>query len=177
MKKFLVELPPPGDMVQIASNTRAREVGEFMATLCRQLSLEDPLTQKLSAIVRQDPARNLPRLVQEIYASIFFVPDPITKQILRTPEASIRENAGNCVDYTIILGSICHCAGLPVTIRLVKFQPDTDFVHVYPIINGVPIDLVIGQRQDGTEKTSRQNKNFDHLGEQVKSFAFFDIII
>lgn len=164
-------------MRKIASDTTARQVGEYMATLCRQLAASDNLTRAAAQFIRQAPERNFNRFIQSVYESVFFVPDPLKKQILRTPQASLRDGAGNCVDYTIFLGAVCHAAGLPVVIRLVKFKPDTDFVHVYPVINGVPVDLVIGQRQDGTEKTNRQNNFFDHFGEQVESFAFFDLII
>jgi hypothetical protein len=179
MKKttFEIKLPPPGEMVKLASGTDARQVGQFMAQLCRQLAADDPVTISLAKNQLDKNPNSLKRFAQIIYSLIYFEPDPMNRQLLRTPLASLRDSVGNCVDYSILLGSVARAAGLPVVLRLVKFKPETDFVHVYPVINGVPIDLVMGQSQDGSERQKRRKIIFDHFGEEVESFATFDIII
>jgi hypothetical protein len=172
-----MKIPLPGEKAMVAANTRPQDVAYIMAALCRQLASSDELTQDLAQFVKTDPEQNWPAMVQYIYQNSYFVPDPPSTQIISTPRAIFREEAANCVDYTVILGAIAISAGMPVTIRCVKFSPITDYVHVYPVINGQAVDLVIGQRQDGSEKNQRRNIYYDHFGEEVDYYAKFDVPI
>lgn len=173
-----MRIPRQGESLKIGRNVSTIEVAQFMAQLVQTLATGDPLTLDISRkLWHPMPDKFLQNCAQYIYSRAYFEPDPPTAQILRTPGATLRQARANCVDYTIFMAALASCAGLPVVIRIVKFQPDKNFTHVYPVIAGTPVDLVIGQRQDGTEYQRRQNINFVHFGEEVPHFAKFDTVV
>jgi len=143
-----MKIPRQNTLEIVAKNTTPQQVAVIMAALATQLSKEDLITRQMAEDYLGKP---LEQLAQHIYQYIYFEPDPPKTQIIRTPYAAIRDKRANCVDYTVMLAAIARACGLPVTIRIVKFSPDKNFSHVYPIINGVPVDLVIGQDQTGKD--------------------------
>lgn len=113
-------------------------------------------------------ARTCARMVAALRASGFTLPDALAfvayklayyepdtvKQTIRTPDRVLDDSAANCVDYTVV---IC-CAALhfskDVGFELASYGPG-DFSHVYPVIEGVPVDVVPFQDQSGGERFSR----------------------
>jgi len=169
-----MKIPPPNKSVLVAENTTPQQVAVIMASLVTRLASHDDVTRFLAEKYSREPFEIL---AKHIYECVYFEPDPPKTQVIRTPHAVLRDERANCVDYTVILAAVAKALGLPVTIRIVKFSPDKNFSHVYPIIDGVPVDLVIGQDQTGKEYLQRQNKNFDHFGSEVEYFAKFDTLV
>lgn len=174
-----MKLPPPGTMLKISSNANAQEVAHTM----RKVVKATRLTPEVMAITKHlmDHCATMPDFLQAVgdYAIniAYFEPDPMTKQIIRTPAATIRERTANCVDYTVLICSICSCAGLHCVIRCVAFKPGENLSHVYPMVNGRAIDVVPGQKQDGTERITRKGKKTVVIGYQLPFYRMFELPI
>lgn len=69
--------------------------------------------------------------------------DPEGKQLIRTPDRTIKEGVANCVDYTVLISSILLAKGMPHYIRVSKYRNGA-YSHVYVKVNNTTIDPVSG---------------------------------
>jgi hypothetical protein len=109
------------------------------------------------------------------YRSSYFVPD-ITTQTIRTPQKTIRDAQGNCVDLTVLICAIALHFTSNIFVQIADYGQGV-FTHVYPIVNDVVVDVVPFQVQDGTEIKSRninQLPNF-HTFETPRSVKTFNL--
>lgn len=180
MKKKLV--PFEGATVKVAENTTPENTARIMAELIRELiDDKDPFTYRIAALLNNGLSFNersqLQMLGQFAYNNVYFEPDPIDRQYLRTPRRSIIDARGNCVDYTILIGAVAKAMGYSVTIRIVQFPGQKNFGHVYPVVNGFPIDVVPGQEQTGKEYLTRQKGKVVPVGLEMKYLSKFDTLV
>lgn len=107
--------------------------------------------------IRQIARRyNLPvDLAAGLYAfkAAYYEPD-IGNQTIRTPARTIRDKRANCVDYTVLICAIGTHFFDRVQFELAAYGPG-DFTHVYPVLNGKPVDVVPDQNQTGLERVTR----------------------
>jgi transglutaminase-like putative cysteine protease len=164
-----LEIPPTGNIKLLQKDTSPEQVQKYMVALIDQLR-DDSITRDAVYYVlnkSKDFSSLLQNIANYVYDRAYFEPDPMTKQILRTPGAVLRDRRANCVDYTIFIGAMCAQLGLPVTVRIVRFGGAPNFGHVYPIVNGYPVDVVPGQEQTGKEHKQRKNGVQPKIGVEV----------
>lgn len=96
-----------------------------------------------------------------------FQPDPMNQQNIKTVSRLLRDRRANCVQYTVAIGAVMLAAGYPVTIRTVAYTRPEVQEHVYPVVNGLPIDVVPGQRQGGDEHLFRKLDSLVQIGQEL----------
>lgn len=175
-----ITLPPDGKMRLAGKNVTAKDVQQLMADLICELAANDTVTASAAAQIG-DAAANfndyLRQLANFAYYNAYFEPDPPTTQIIRTPRATLRDKAANCVDYTVLIGAIAKRAGLPVVIRIVQLPGQSNFGHVYPVVNGTAIDVVPVQDQSGAEALKRHPWTQPKVGVELKYLSKFDVVV
>lgn len=128
--------------------------GRIMSEICKNLNVRGDLSGLID-------------FCAFLYAACPFVPH-IGKQDVRTLNAMMADKRGNCVEYTTAIASFCKRFGLPCTIRAVSFSSPTAYSHVFPVVDGLPFDLVIGQEYP-------EKDNVMKLGETKKYRYFTDL--
>jgi len=93
-----------------------------------------------------------------VYSKIAYVPDEDDMQDIRTPHRSLHDKVGNCVDYTVILGTLLYILNIPFRIKVVEIEDGYGFEHVYIVTDKYALDPCLGQPQDGTAYYSRPSK-------------------
>lgn len=152
-----IKIPHFNTTVKISERANVREIAEAMREVARVES-EKPYVKELAAklcINKNEPFASVFQLCNFAYNAATFEPDEPGRQVLKTPAALIREKRGNCVDYTILMAALALAAKIPVIIKVVQVAGSNDYGHVYPVINGLPCDVVPYQRQDGKEHLYR----------------------
>jgi transglutaminase-like putative cysteine protease len=152
-----VKIPHFNNTVKVKQRANVQETAAVMRDVALQES-EKPyikkLVQKLS-INNKEPYYTAFKLCNFAYNSATFEPDPEGLQVIKTPAALIRSGKGNCVDYTVLMCALAKAADIPAIIKVVAIGDSANFGHVYPVINGLPCDVVPYQRQDGKEHLYR----------------------
>ena len=152
-----LKIPHFNQTIQLAQQANVREIAETMRELAliesKKLYIQE-LASNL-CITNKEPYFTAFRLCNFAYNAATFEPDAPGKQVLKTPAATLREKKGNCVDYTILISALALAAKIPAIIKVVAVNNSKDFGHVYPVINGLPCDVVPYQRQDGKEHLYR----------------------
>jgi hypothetical protein len=150
-----MKLPAPNTDKLIFDRARVEDVAAVMVEVIR-LSSREPyvvnLAQQLEGTTTKETVQNFCLLV---YKAAYFQPDLPSSQTIRTLRRLIIDGCGNCVDYTTAIASLAVAAKIPVTLALVQLPGQTDFGHVFPIIDGIIADVVPGQKQDGSERRKR----------------------
>jgi hypothetical protein len=115
------------------------------------------------------------KIFDAIYRIIKFYPDPQETQYIRTVNRQLKEKRGNCVDYTTFLSAFLRAVKAPHTIRMVRTEEGIrGFNHIYIVgPQNTPMDLVIGQSQDGSEPLKSQ-RNPNGFGQEVPFLKKFD---
>lgn len=120
----------------------------------------DPTVKAWSEECRKsdDPVRCV---FNRAYDAILYVPDPINRQRIRTVENVLRTRRGNCATYCQLIGGMLINLGIPFRLKVISMypldDPDFEWHHVYVVTqDGIALDPVIGQRQDGTD--TRENR-------------------
>lgn len=160
-----LDIPPPGTTRVLGRNVNAEQVAQWICELIYTM-FWDAKTRSLAHDIVLQGGDVINELAALAYTSMKFSPD-IKHQVLRTPAKSLADGLANCVDYTIFIGSIAHVLGLPVVVRIARFEGMPVFTHVYPIVDGVPMDMVIGQENGpgeypfvGMEVPSAETRDF-----------------
>jgi hypothetical protein len=139
-----ITLPVNGGARLISRSATAIDTANFMCDLIRTL-FYDAETRRLAfnfTVMPGDPIDNAARYV---YKHTQFTPDT-NRQTVRTPLSVLRTGRANCVDYSVFMGTIAKILGYDVTLVICDFD-GTGYSHVYPLIDGVPYDLTIGQSE------------------------------
>lgn len=79
-------------------------------------------------------------LIDFVLSNFSYLPDPAGFQKIQTPDRLAQTKAGNCVDFTTFLSAVARAKGLKHIYRVTNAYPPGR--HIYPVINGRPIDLV-----------------------------------
>lgn len=146
-------------------NGNYEDVMQIMTDIARQQAQTDLFTNIVIHANITPDVYGLIRFCQFIRKNCPYVPH-IGRQEVRTINAMLTDQRGNCVEYTTALCSLCIYMGWPVVIRAVSFGQPNEITHVFPLIYGIPVDLNIGQEND--EKTDQaeiflgETKNYAH---------------
>lgn len=152
-----LKIPQFNTTVQLAQRANVNEIAAAMREVAL-IESQKPYIKELAAklcINKEEPFYTAFRLCNFAYNAATFEPDEEGKQVLKTPAALLREKKGNCVDYTILIAALAYAANIPAIIKVVAVKNSKDYGHVYPVINGLPCDVVPYQRQDGKEHLYR----------------------
>lgn len=138
---------------------------ETIAAIAEMINEESKKTyvQKISdQLLKNEHCENCKRLLLANFAYNLatFKPDLPPTQNLKTPKRLIEDKEANCVQYTILIGSLAKANGQNVKLKIVKMPGTNFFGHIYPLINGQPVDVVPLQAQDGSEKYKRSGFKF-----------------
>jgi len=152
-----IKIPQYNKTVKIKGRANVREIAEIMRDVARTESKKQYIENlaKNMCISIAEPSYTAFQLCNFAFNTATFEPDENGVQVIKTPAALIRTKKGNCVDYTVLISSLAHAAGIPVIIKVVAIGNSENYGHVYPIVNGYPCDVVPYQRQDGTEHLYR----------------------
>jgi transglutaminase-like putative cysteine protease len=152
-----MNIPNKNVKVKISEKANVKETAEIMG---KMISIESkkPYIKEIAkklCISKEAPNTSAMLLCNFAFHTATFEPDVNGVQVIKTPAATIRTKKGNCVDYTVLIGSIAKAVGIPVIIKVVAIGDQAEFGHVYPIVNGLSCDVVPYQRQDGKEHLFR----------------------
>lgn len=140
-----ITIPAPGAYRLLSRNVTIDEVANYMVQLIHEL-FYDATVRKLAERVMTTPG-NVLQLIADQAENTRYSPD--TKhQTIRTPAAVLRDGLANCVDYTIFVASIAHALGFPVKFKVVTLIGMEQPTHVYPVVDGVVMDMCIGREDD-----------------------------
>lgn len=155
-----VKIPHFNEKVQISERANVRETADVMRQII-EIESKKPYVLNLArelSISLNEPYKSAFVLSNFAFNAATFEPDTNGIQVIKTPAATIRTKRGNCVDYTVLIGAIANALNIPVIIKVVAIGDGENFGHVYPIVNGLPCDVVPYQRQDGTEHLHRKKE-------------------
>ena len=106
---------------------------------------------------------SLNKIFQAIFNIVYFFPDPSNVQYVRTVNRTLKDRRGNCVDYSVIFSAFLRALGVPHVIRIVEYpnQAQPGISHIYvQTLNGINLDAVIGQDQNGNEANRPIRRGF-----------------
>lgn len=110
------------------------------------------------------------------YKSAYFEPDTNDNQRVKSSVRILRDGKTNCVGYSTLISSILTVLGVPHTLRLVDTN-GKGFSHIYPILDGIVMDVVPQQDQHGNEQNLRINGNDAKVGEEIAYKRKYDLLI
>jgi hypothetical protein len=131
------------------------KTAEHIASLVRQGAKDFCVRQTAIAILRQhavqpkDYQGEIKALFGWVQRNIRYTKDPVRVEVLHSPERLLQLRAGDCDDFTILLGALLEAIGHPI--RLVLSGPDARqprlFTHVFLEVSHrgqwVPLDATM----------------------------------
>jgi transglutaminase-like putative cysteine protease len=172
------KIPQYNTSIKIQSRANVREIADVMRDVVRTEAKKQYIQDiaKNLCISSREPNYTAVILCNFAYNTATFEPDAHGVQVIKTPAALIREKKGNCVDYTVLISSIAHAAGIPAIIKVVAIGNSENYGHVYPVINGFACDVVPYQRQDGSEHLYRSgNEVVFPIEEKYNKFFLLEV--
>lgn len=115
-------------------------------------------------------------LANFVFRSAYFEPDSTEHQRVKSSVRILRDGKTNCVGYSTLISSILNVLGLPHTLRLVD-TGNGGFDHIYPMLDGIAIDVVPCQSQHGDEHLTRSINSYPEIGKEVPHVRKFDLLI
>jgi len=109
-----------------------------------------------------------------------FFPDPAGNQYIRTVNRTLKDRRANCVDYTVFISAFLRGMKVPHIIRMASFDKDNPkaYQHIYPLTaNGLILDAVYGQDQDGQEALKDPEDRTPYFNHEVPYFGSFNKMI
>ncbi len=137
------------ETILASDTTTSKTVGHMWQQIKR--AARTPLIKDLTQRFSIYPYPEKP-IFDYVYRNVAYIPDEEDFQDIRTPQRSLKDGIGNCVDYTVFIGSILYALKIPFRIKVVEIEPEQGFEHVYIVTNKYVMDPCIGQPQDGTAK-------------------------
>ena len=124
-----------------------------------------PSMQDLALKIVQENPNNRVKQLEAVFNYAFnnarYFPDPPNRQQIRTPMRLLKDRYGNCVDYSVFIGTLLKLLNIPCSLKMVKFARNENYSHIYIITQTLPaivLDPVIGQDQDGSELLKGKSK-------------------
>lgn len=109
---------------------------------------------------------SLEKLFNALHRLVYFFPDPKGSQLIRTVNRTLKDQRGNCVDYTVLQSAFLRALGVPHKIRMAEYegQQDPGLSHIYiQTADGLTMDPVIGQDQHGNEINKAYRKPYFNM--------------
>lgn len=151
-------IPAPGTARLLRRNDTPDKVATSMTDVI-QAAAHTPEVASVARDIKQISSNYyeaLCNIARYAYDHIYFQSDPPHRQLIRTPRRSLIDKRGNCVDYTVFICSVARALGMVCVVRIVRFPGEAQYTHVYPLVNGVPVDVVPIQDQSGNEFRTRR---------------------
>jgi len=105
---------------------------------------------------------SIKKISKYIFNHVTFEKDDSTRQVIRYGTKALRDKKGNCVDYSVLLSQFLINLKVPHSFKMVATEKnDQDNFNQ-------PIDLVIGQDQEGNEKY--KDKRYMYLFKEVPHY-------
>ena len=127
----------------------------------------------------RDPDR-IKKIFDFCFYNTFYEKDDPRKQTVRSGIRSLTDKKANCVDYSVLLSSFLLNLNEPHFFRMVSTDENrpNDYNHIYVILgDGTPLDLVIGQDQNGKEILKRAKERTNFFGIEVPFIKKKDVKI
>lgn len=70
-----------------------------------------------------------------VQKNVRYVQDPYQIEYVQTPDVMLSTLAGDCDDYTVLLGALLESVGYPIDIKIVGRDGRRAFHHVYPVVH------------------------------------------
>jgi len=120
----------------------------------------NPTIQKLAKKLEGLPRMNqLYTIFKTAYDLAYFEGDNDTKNTVRDAVRLIQDKKANCVDYSVFIGAFLLLLDIPFKLRMVSESEPDKWTHVYvKTLDGITLDAVLGQDQNGGEFKSRQGR-------------------
>lgn len=118
--------------------------------------------------------KGIEKLFNLVFFNTFFHADPEHTQIVRSPRRLFIDKMGNCVDYACCIAAFCIYLKVPCKLIIAATDPSQpqNYNHIYcKVLFDVPIDPVIGQNQDGTERYKKRSERKNYFGVEVPSLS------
>lgn len=80
----------------------------------------------------------------------------------------LRDRKANCVDYSTFMAAAALSLGITDVYFKAVGNEAGQYIHVYPVIDGVIYDLTINQEQTGLEESQRNGHITGRLGFEVQ---------
>lgn len=148
----------------------------------KEVAYESAKEPYWSDLINKYHLYNNPEALKKIFDFVFyntyFEKDPQNKQVIRSGLRSLRDKKANCVDYCIMLSSFLLNLNIPHHFRMVSTNPNqpNNYGHIYVIANGNTImDLVIGQKQDGTEFLKGHKDRHSFFNKEIPFVKKYDL--
>jgi transglutaminase-like putative cysteine protease len=176
-RKHLRLLDPNTASIQIPDGPNGvRETLKIMRLVVRQAKRDPSIRQQAASIVSGVPGKDW---VAETVALLAWVQQNIRYlfpttgsddsgedafgdlQILQTPQETLRQRCGACVDVSVLLASLLESIGHPTGFKAVGFTP-TSLTHVYVLTKirndmWVPCDATMSGEPPGWEPPGIRN--------------------
>jgi len=166
MKKYLPQFR--GEKVIFNSGGTVADVVEIVKAVAKE-SQSDPFFRSVVRDIHKhfkDPEDALYMFCQLLHTNAPFESDPPGHQRIRSPRRLFFDERGNCIDYSTAILAFCEFWNIPCILRIVSWSNDSPLSHIYPVINGVPYDLVQGQSEKGDEYLKLSDERVMIIGEE-----------
>lgn len=156
--------PAPGQTNDLG-HTDSEKTALVMQAVIRE-NVDTPAVEQVQAVVDMVMAKSgldLPAALQWTASKLAYYTPDVEHQTVRTPARTLKERRANCVDYTVLICATALRMGASTGFELAAYQTP-DFTHVYPLVNGVVVDCVPDQVQNGLEILLRRTNFLPKLG-------------
>ena len=143
-----------------------------------EISSKEPEIIALAQCLKNfdDQSEFVQNLSTFVLKAAYFEPDHAQHQKVKSSLRILRDGKTNCVGYTTLISSLLSALKIPHTLRIVD-TGGGGFNHIYPILNDIPMDLVIQQDQSGKEHLTRAMNTAATIGVEVPYKRKFDLKI
>jgi hypothetical protein len=132
-----------------------------------------PTMQKIASEIHYRHPDNRVLQLRDVFDTSFnaayYFPDPEEVQQIKAPLRLMRDQFGNCVDYTTFIATLLILLDIPAELKMVKFGEKENYSHIYAITQTTPqivLDAVIGQDQDGSEVLKGRSKRTSFFNQE-----------
>jgi len=123
----------------------ARHFLKVILGLIKQGSQDVKVRELAIAITRTAPddREKARRIFEYVKKQIAYTRDPVKLEDMQTARRTLTLRAGDCDDFTVLIGSLLESIGIPSAAHLVRTKPAGEFNHIYPAakIRGAEISL------------------------------------
>ena len=149
----------------------------------KKVAYESAKNPFFRAFINKHQLYNDPEALNKIFHYCFekvkYLKDPKNKQYIRSGIRSLKEGRGNCVDYCILLSSFLLNLNIPHKFRMISTTANSpnNYGHIYIKAGSIPMDLVIGQDQQGKEIFKRDNERTPFFNKEIPYVKKYDLVV
>lgn len=173
-------LPKIGRRRGIMNNGKQNDTIRIMKLVALESSKNPWIKSMVKKYNLNESKESLKNLFNFAFYNTFFEPDEPKVQTVKSPISSLTERRANCVDYSVLLSAFLINMGVPHSFRMVstdKKYPNS-YGHIYVVLdNGLVMDCVIGQDQNGAEIYKEKNQRIPFPFEEVEFINNSDLRI